>query len=329
MSQQVEAALRHLSDELCPDDFASSILALSHELPRCPTAGFECRLGLDTAATDFQIMVPTSAEPFLGLSGSSRVGHHVLKAREKMRNPHGALVQHSLAFALEFDVPPGSETPRPPAAFATLRSSSGRDPESLASVAACIRGEVASAALRRTLSRCVSACPPGADIRHLGAMLSRATSPLRVNFNRTSPSAVGTLLERLGWTGDMQAFDAMLQPLAAECDFIAVACDFDPELSPRVGIELFNHPGPSGKPTWHQLAAALQNVGLCTEDQRNALNRWCGVSRSCDGADLPLPQVRFLSHFKLVVTPHTEPAAKAYVAFNPIWDGPRNANALH
>lgn len=187
---------------------------------------------------------------------------------------------------------------------------------------------------------CAMALPPGAQISHLGVMLSRPEPHVRINVGGLGLPGILHYLATIGWPGMGGPIPAALLPLGHLQLSWVLTFDVTDRVGPRIGLELF----PATAAAVHALHAGLVQVGLAEPDKLHALEAWPGHD-SAETSPVPWPEelallamaggpqpdalVRSVNHLKLVILPHAVTQAKGYLYSahshldrGPAWAGP-------
>jgi hypothetical protein len=237
---------------------------------------------------------------------------------------------------LEHDLDP---VPRPvatPSIFFSLPEAGG-EAVAEAALATLLPAPLASG-LASNLAGCFTACPAGASVSYLGAMLGRTTEGVRVNVKRLRLDDLVPFLEAVGWSGPLAAVEHWAAWAYDRVDRITVCLDVGSVVYPHLGLECALGIQPAGEPRWRELLEELSAGGLCTAENATALLGVSGVLRPPEAhaewpaawivATLLAPPDHFssterqLSHIKLTVAEH-QVAAKAYWGAGHVWQTAR------
>ncbi len=216
---------------------------------------------------------------------------------------------------LEYDLGTAAE-PRPtPSVFFSLPDA---DAGAVADAAlALLFPTPAMPALAANIARCFAACPPGAHIAYMGAMLGRTAEGVRVNVKQLALDDLGAFLEAAGWTGLRRDAEQWAEWAYDRVDRVTVCLDVGPAIAPHLGLECFPGTQPPGEPRWEALLEELCDAGGCLPQNAAALLGVPGALRPPDTrADWPAAWIaatlgaatgdfttteRRLSHLKLTV----------------------------
>ena len=180
------------------------------------------------------------------------------------------------------------------------------------------------------LRRVLAAAPPGARISHLGAMFSRADTPLRINVKRVRSGAVVAFAQNLGLHVDAGPAAA----LAAQAYRSTLCLDVTSTLHARLGVEFSFTAWPSREHCWRILAARAAGREP-DADVWSAFEGWDRVVTPLDTphdwpdplilAEMAGPSDRWSviqcgpSHLKATFSPLHSTTLKAYVGFRAAW----------
>lgn len=335
--------LPHLSPALASEDTIPTLYEMAGLLPPVGRGGFECRLAPGDAQVDLHQLIKRSYGE-----------HHVLASY--LSQPEVEVRRTGAAWAalrrfaswwsgedaeaaalissifLELD---GNATPAP-SVFFKLGGSEG----------------VAAAQAQRLVDEVFDAMalpPPPARVRdvitavgdeparltHVGVMLSRSTSALRLNVAACSIEAIPGLLRALGWPGDHDALEREIEGVAPHVEKIVCALDVGETVYPHVGLECF--PDEQGGPgnRWRGFLDALTHRGLCNPEKAEGFLAFQRLLLpSTASKPWPDPLVRYaltterkgfstiacmVHHVKLTLAPGRPVNAKGYLGFGHQW----------
>lgn len=183
-------------------------------------------------------------------------------------------------------------------------------------------------AQKTALAQIVAALPSGATISHIGAMFSRADTPLRVNIKRLKSHELAGFVSGIG-------LDACTKEatLLMERAYRATVClDIIEELLPRIGVEFAFSGWPRREAGWRELCDIVSDGGL-PEQKWAILLGWARTFTPIDASDY-WPTCCILdeisdprgvssiiecgpSHVKATYAPGQPTTLKAYVGFRP------------
>jgi ubiquinone/menaquinone biosynthesis C-methylase UbiE len=336
-SAAVELALPALGESIATPAARSGLLTLARSLPAIDRGGFEVRLAGGVPQVDLQQCVePRDRQRLLDHLGAADPGDGSALATLAARwaDPADAWHKQIVELWLEWDRPSGARAPSQPAVFVGLwpeRTRQAEAREAVDSVVALLLEDVPRSWLDR-LARCFDA-PEPAIVSHVGVMLSRPGTPLRVNVKRLQRDTLTPYLEAVGWPGDTSALATQIAPLWSATDGMTACLDITADVAPALGLELIV----KGRERWEDLLDLLVDSGWCEPDKRSALLAWPGVdSPPSVGTAWPgrllveallrpareLGVVeRRLSHVKVTLATGSGPQAKAYLWFGHRWLG--------
>jgi len=152
----------------------------------------------------------------------------------------------------------------------------------------------------------------------LGLPLARISGAIRVCFRVPGPEHIRPGLEQVGWrlsSTAQQHFDSLVSKLGPACGRMVADVDFDPNLSPSLGLEIgfSRRVGPVFHPGWPDLLSCVVALGLCTTEKRAALLSFPGESIISTAARRARV-LRQINHIKLIVVEGQAIEAKGYLA---------------
>ncbi|OAN82784.1 hypothetical protein A8B78_07950 [Jannaschia sp. EhC01] len=169
-----------------------------------------------------------------------------------------------------------------------------------------------------------------AHVSHLGAMLSRDDTPLRINIKRLTRRSFDALLRAL----DLQVSSAPIAEIIDDAYRTAVCLDVTDRLLPRIGAEFRFSAFPAREQGWKSLTERAAPRPLAP-DAWNAMESWQAELAPHDMAgtwpdtmilaDLAGGDGDYLaleaipSHIKVTVEGDRLASAKGYVGFQPTW----------
>jgi len=160
---------------------------------------------------------------------------------------------------------------------------------------------------RPSVIQCFRSLPQGAKVFQVGCMLARETTGVRLCVRHLLFDQVGVYLARLGWSGNLRAFDSEIQEIGKYVDSLKFSLDVGEHIGPRIGIECSLQRQPQREPRWSSFLDYLVDRGLCCRAKADALLRWSGETEGAPVSDastqdtelLFQQNVRALSHVKL------------------------------
>ena len=348
LRDSLELVLPTLPAELVSAAAIPWLRAVASVLPPVHRAGFECRLADTEHQVDLQQGIfasdgePAQLANFLAQAGPANdAWAAVHRVAERWSTPddllHGAIDE----LWLELDAAPvdgGAALALGdvrPSVFAVLERA-GADSVSIARelVRVLVSGEE-SAVLGRALTRCSLACSKSARVSHVGVMLGRSLSAMRVHVRGLPVREFKRYLSRIGWAGEQEEIAALAQVLLDYGDWVVVCLDILGDQIMRVGLECFFAAKRGLDPRWRPLLERLRVLGLSSADKAAALLQWPAtftplnspgpwpedlIARSLTEPEDALGAFdRRLSHVKLTFVPGQRVTAKAYFGYGHVW----------
>lgn len=334
MADYLKVVTPHLHPELISPLALSNIQALAQLLPPSSLAGFECRLGAEQSRVDFQVNLPhpnpNLPENFL----TSPVWQFFQDFCREWAEPASCLHQGVAQVHLEFDMV-GQPEQLSPCIFLELNREIVKNTQTLIALALRLLNISTSSLLESNLKHCADSLPNGANITHLGAMLSRSDQGMRVNIKGIPPSQFLDYLFKIGLTDQTNTLSTLVSSLSEFVDEIVLTFDVGETISPRIGLECFLEKQPLNEPRWQLFLDYLVERGLCTPAKQKALLTWSGFSQKADHPELWPKNIawgnlflgskalsvfwRKIDEIKIVYQPGSPLEAKGYLAFGHRW----------
>jgi hypothetical protein len=185
------------------------------------------------------------------------------------------------------------------------------------------------------LGACLQALPASAVAITVGVMPSRQIQGVRLPVHYIGKQAVIPYLRQVGWPGELDQIERLVERYFDLSDRIAVDLDIGANVYPQLGLELHLASPRANDSRWEKLLDQLVSDHLCDPAKRDALLIWPGqqtpteelvnwpgnlmletLLRGAEGAWL---LARGLSHVKLVYKPGSPVSAKAYFGYMIEW----------
>ncbi|MGQ0703487.1 MAG: hypothetical protein ACT4PM_10190 [Gemmatimonadales bacterium] len=350
LADSLDLVVPWLDSELVDPETLAKLRLVAELLPPVARAGFECRLDPDARQVDLQQGISSG-------NGELAVLQAVLDAANQAeRHPGWAAVQRVCSACqipdsplakgvselwLEVDFPGGSVDQvyhLAPSIFVRLRPASAGQGGSGAlarEVIGVLGSGPGQAPAFAALTACADACPEGAWISHVGAMLGRTAGGFRIHVSGLRLDRMERFLEQVGWPGDGSSIRRLAGELFEIVDSIIVCLDIGERIGPLIGFEcVFSLPRETD-PRVGRLLDYLISQHLCSPAKRDALLRWPGRISPPEtalpwpdhllilGLQQPAQRLGFLerrwSHIKLTCDPGGPRLAKAYFGFHHGW----------
>jgi ubiquinone/menaquinone biosynthesis C-methylase UbiE len=341
MADYLRVVTPYIRAELVSPPALLTIQTLAQLLPSFSLAGFECRLDAELSRVDFQVNLPHPKLNFPDSLSTHPVWVFFHSFCQEWAEPTSFLYQGVAQIHLEFDMDELSSQVPIPCIFLELNQETVQEAQGLIELARRLLNGLTSSRLESNLRLCADLLPDGAQITHLGAMLSRSSQGVRLNVKGVSPSHLWDYLVKIGWTDTTNTFPTLVSSLCKFVDEIVLTFDVGETIHPRVGLECFWEKQPRHEPRWQLFLDYLVERGLCSPAKRNGLLAWPGFSQKTDNPELWPKSLnwgdrflgsrtlsvfwRTISLIKIVYQPDRPLEAKGYLAFGHRWF---NANAL-
>lgn len=335
MADYLKVVTPHLHHELVSPLALSSIQALAQLLPPFSVAGFECRLGAEQSRVDFQVNLPHPKTNLPENLLSSPVWQFFQDFCWEWAEPTSFLHKSVDNLWLEFDLEEKPSQIPIPCIFLALNQQKVSETQGIMSTALRLLNDSTSSVLESNLRLCINSLPSGANITHLGAMLSRTTKTVRVNVKGIPPEQLLDYLTEIGWTDTQNTFSPVVSNLTKLVDEIVLTFDVGETIHPRIGLECFLEKQPINEPRWQLFLGYLVDQGLCSPTKKNAFLAWHGFSQKSDQPELWPKNLdwgnrflgskalslfwRAISLIKIVYQPGSPLEAKGYLAFGHRW----------
>lgn len=142
------------------------------------------------------------------------------------------------------------------------------------------------------------------DLFHLGVMLTRENSPLKLVVMNIEADKASQALEAFGCeiSGHMKDED-WDRLILLSSGVVNLSLDFTDKVEKRVGIEI------DAAESVDSLLQWLVEKGCCSEEKKQAVCNWAGRSGN-------FTITRRISHFKLVIKPDNPMQAKCYLEYS-------------
>lgn len=343
LAESLELVTPSLAPELVSAATVGALTNLAQSLPPIHRAGFECRLRAGDQRVDFQQGIPRGdEEPARLVACSERreaAWERIYRFAQRWAAP-GDVVHRAVSHLwLEFDLL-GSNDSRGassvPSVFAVL-DPAARDQAlgDIPAVLGTLVGEREVASLASVVARLCHACRGRAWVSHIGVMLGRPVSAVRIHVNDIALRDLGNFLQRINWSGDAAEVEWAAQLLFDHGDYVVLCLDILGELTSSAGLECFFAQQHGVDPRWRPLLERLTGLGLCAPDKAKALLQWPGRITPVDDlgrwpGDLIVQSLtresdvfgvieRRLSHIKLICTPGAPVSAKGYFGYGHLW----------
>ncbi|WP_066655977.1 MULTISPECIES: prenyltransferase/squalene oxidase repeat-containing protein [unclassified Sphingomonas] len=322
----VIALLEPLTDEAFVPRAVATTLELARRMPPVACGGFEFSLTNEAAPVDLmQCHV-------LDTAGIGRLIEMIAARPDAESQPwpwlHALITGDRVGIAsiwLEYDADAPADVP--PSIFLEFDSLSPPSPERVHALLDAM--PLADRAAKSTVVRALTmALPDAAHVSHLGAMFSRADTPLRLNIKRMRSSELTPFLAQIGLDARPEAATRII----ADAYRATVCLDVTDRLLPRLGIEYLFSTWPAREEGWRDLADAVCPGAVSTQ-QWTALQNWARTLSPLETAlDWPDPCIIDAitypepvssviecgpSHIKATFVPGRPPTLKAYVGFRP------------
>jgi hypothetical protein len=323
---------------------------MAERMAPVPRIGFECRLADPEPRLDVQQCIrrddgePAQLREFIlttqpTASRGDDAWARLARFCEAWTDPGSRLHRGIFEIFLEYDL---DTTPQPalsPSVFFSVGDADTPPAEGAALVDAALALLLPSRpdGLSANLERCFAACPSGASVSYVGAMLGRSADAVRLNVKRVRPADLLGYLHAIDWTGSVAGFERWAAWAWDRFDRVTLCLDVGVRVYPHVGLECALAMQPSLEPRWEANLQELTGAGLATADNAAALltvpgvlvppdcaTAWppAWVAATLSGApDRFSSTERQLSHLKLTVS-EEHAVLKGYWGAGHVWRTP-------
>lgn len=329
LHDSLAVVLPHLSSALASAPAVRQVQALADTLLPIPRALLECHLGDPALPLDVSQCVFPAERDWFAAFARGRTGWPVIAAfADEWQNPASLLADGIENVWLEFDT---GRSPLP-GVFLKLREAGDSQP-------CADQWQVAENALKLLLPnhhdhlrRCFEIAGDVGIVTHVGVMLSRPSTAVRLNVAVESAAAAQDYLNACGWPGLPPPLAETFEQVFEYVQHPILTLDAGEVISPRIGLECVPGHRYILDEAWERFLGFLLERRLCSVEQAAALRAWPGYSDPTRSDEWPLylmlktlaqptasldVLIRQLNHIKLVFQPDAPMvAAKAYLGYN-------------
>lgn len=192
-----------------------------------------------------------------------------------------------------------------------------------------LTGSTLSKNIEKNLINAVKKLPEETSLIHVGTMLSRNVSGVRIVINRIKPEQIIPYLKSIGYDYDKNELIQTINEIGKYSSRLILHINIGEKVDPKIGIECsFAEDKYHLETEWNNFFDYLQNKGLCIQEKREALLDFPGIEQENNNHEfdcetyMVVPKikhktysralVRYLSHVKIVYHPNLGFEAKAY-----------------
>ena len=282
--------------------------ARATDLPACAAEasfGFECRLDDAEASADLLLSVPPNGRfadalvrPGASGEGGSSSAASLARFLTWWRRPASPVAEMVDFVALEYDILDVVDSPAPGFFLRSAADSGYADPGLLSQAIALAAGWERERSGSRGIARILSALPPGAALRWVGAFPGR--EPRAVRLLVRALDGRNAFLRRIGWKGDASVVDEIASEFdAVGASNLVLALDMvEGSVAPGLGIEL-SQPGRHNA-SWNEALAMMVRREWCRPEKAAAFGAANRSERIYAGSGVSEMLCR-IHHVKLVV----------------------------
>ena len=343
LGENMEEALSRLFPELVNRDWLTALRKTAHKLPPVIRPILECRLSADEPQVDLsQSFLAEDRHALHALLDPVRHrGGNWNNIRSFVRqwSLSGSAVERYLkGIWLEFDLLTGCENELTvPGLFLLMndKSFSGlSDPKlekTLERYFQLLLGTDQYQPFFSAYQNSIKILPEGVTPNQLGFMFSRSPVMIRALFQGIHKNQIGRYLMDIGLNRLPESFQSMLDTAYWFFRSGVLSLDFSPEITPRIGLELFPQQYIS-ESSDDEFMDCLIRMGLCSKQKRKALATWperidptsstkpwpdhLMIQSLQKPTDCFSVMHRRINHFKMVCRPGHAMEAKVYLAYD-------------
>ena len=335
--------------ELVAPQVWAMIRKTAGRLPAVYHGGLECRLAPNDNRVDLhQYILHDQVEPEMLMDHIRRCNweqHDSWRRIEDMcrhwRQPGTSLHLWVSRIWLEFDIHGQSGNIPSPSVFLQLRPP-GPETDSINDLFADVLDLLEPLITRSdrdcilaALTRCAQHCPAEAGITHIGLMLSRKPSPIRINVKSLPADEWSPFLQAIKWPGPVSELSDLVDPLYDKTDQLVFCLDIGDRVFPGLGLECLVTADLDRRRAWESFLDDLVESGMASGGKRDGVLNWGRFIKPPDAAhrwpedliaeSLLLGPDRFslisqeINHAKISYHPSRPPEAKAYLWFGHVW----------
>ena len=349
-SHYLSIAEPYLTHLVSSDNF-KEIISMAKHFPGNLTSflGFECRLGVSNARTDWAFAISSVGRDrhvFVNLLNDGYIPdqflqqsawRHLIDFANAWVDPNSVLRYTIKCFWLEFDMPEQlPEVPIPSIFFGPEKIPKAKKVNDfsnyewlLTAALPILKGHRLKKIVENKIKKCIQNLPENASLFQVGTLLSRSSDDVRLYINHCNPKQILSYLTTIGWKDKTGEFTKLINELENKVERFVLSFDItDKGIGPRIGIELsFTSNEFFNETQWNQLLDYLVEKGWCLPEKRDALLSYQSAENFSGGIMKPLTSasqhlddlihskiVRYINHIKIVYQPGKEIEAKAYPA---------------
>jgi len=286
----------HIPEELISSQNFAEIRHLASNFNNDLTSffGFETRLMNPDARSDYLIAVSArkgQRDALINLIKSDEFSifleqpewRQVAKFAMTWADPHSVLHEKILGLWLEFDTAEESIDKPTPNVFLHTEPLYFDFPEDFkkctwltATALPLLTGHPLSKKLEQSFLNCIKRLPKGASLFHVGVMLSRPISSIRVVIKGIRPKQIVQYLKTVGLSYGAKELSLLIAELEKMANRIVLNFDvIENGIGQKIGIECSFYPENNDQyqpePRWGAFLDYLVEKGLCLPEKRDAL----------------------------------------------------------
>ena len=192
-----------------------------------------------------------------------------------------------------------------------------------------LTGQHLSKKMEKGLIRSIQQLPEGTSVIHVGTMLKREVSGIRIVINRIKPEQIIPYLKSLGWSDETEELSLLLEELENYVSRMILHINVGEDVGSRIGLECsFSKDQYHQETGWSNFLNYLSEKKLCLPEKKSALLNFLGAEQENTNQDFDsesyIPSVmipdnnfssalvRYISHIKIVYEPNNPLEVKAY-----------------
>ncbi len=329
LRDSLAVVLPYLFEPLASPPAVRQVQALADTLLPIPRALLECHLGDPALPLDVSQCVFPPERDWFAAFARTRTGWQVIAAfAGEWQNPASLLAGGIENVWLEFDT---GRSPLP-GVFLKLREAGDGQPYVDQWQIAETALNILLPAYHQNARRCFDIAGDVGIVTHIGVMLSRPSTAVRLNVAVESAAAAQDYLRATGWPGLPPPLAETFEQVFEYAQHPILTLDAGEVISPRIGLECVPGHRYILDDGWERFFDFLLERSLCSPKQVAALRAWPGYSDPTRSDEWPLylmlktlaqptasldVLIRQLNHIKLVFQPDAPMVVtKAYLGYN-------------
>jgi len=149
-----------------------------------------------------------------------------------------------------------------------------------------LTGQHLSKKVEKGLIHSIQQLPEGASVIHVGTMLKREVSGVRIVINRIKPDQVIPYLKSLGWSDGTEELSLLLEELENYVSRMILHINVGEDVDSRIGLECsFSKDQYHQETGWPNFLNYLTEKKLCLPEKKSALLNFLGAEQENTNQD--------------------------------------------